>query len=467
MRLGLKNIFTVIFYRVRIKFNLHPVCDLYGSIPEAPFFLPSYLPALNLPGCSSWLNNSSIFSCFTVPLGAEAPNWLENPLTGEKLKNPLIPWWKIGDFDSSVGDIKLIWEYSRMEWAVTFAQRARNGDKNSLNRLNEWIQNWLENNPAYLGHNWKCGQEASIRVIHLSCAALILGQYIDCPLGLRQLIKLHLRRIELTLNYSIAQDNNHGTSEAAALFIGGSLLAASGSQQGEIWGKLGRTWLEDRAKNLIENDGSFSQYSVNYHRMMLDTYSFVEVMRCKLNLEPFSQELRRKLHKAADWLYNLVSPVSGDAPNIGANDGARLLPLTDASYRDFRPSVQLAMAIFGDQNAYTGEGLFNEQLEWLSVNRGMKKPEFCVSRVFNDGGYTVLRNHEIMLLFRVPRFKYRPGQADIFHIDLWRAGENIFCDAGTYSYNSTPDLAWYFSATAFNAPVKFIKFSFRSIFSSL
>ena len=74
------------------------------------------------------------------------------------------------------GDIKLIWEQSRMDWVLAFAQRARNGDQKSLGRLNTWLVHWLEKNPPYFGANWKCGQEASIRVIHLCCAALILGQ---------------------------------------------------------------------------------------------------------------------------------------------------------------------------------------------------------------------------------------------------------------------------------------------------
>ena len=101
-------------------------------------------------------------------------------------------------------------------------------------------------------------------------------------------------------------------------------------------GKLGRKWLENRGKYLIEEDGTFSQYSVNYHRMMLDTYSFVEVWRRNLSLKSFSSDLTERLKSASLWLHGLVSSVSGDAPNIGANDGALLLRLTDAPFRDYR-----------------------------------------------------------------------------------------------------------------------------------
>jgi len=454
-RLGVKNIFAVIIYRVGIKLRVHPVCHLDGVAPVAPFFSSSKLPGSDLIAVSDWDTHSLLFSNVRLPLGKEPPRWLANPLTGIELNNASLQWWKIGDFESSTGDIKLVWEYSRMDWVIAFAQRARNGDENSLMRLNVWISDWLENNPPYFGHNWKCGQEASIRVIHLACAALILGQQSSTLQGLKQLIELHLARIAPTLSYAVAQNNNHGTSEAAALFIGGSWLANSGSHNGRKWENLGRLWLEDRANKLIENDGSFSQYSLNYHRMMLDTYSFVEVWRRQLSLRPFSSGLRVKLASGTFWLSALVSRVTGDAPNLGANDGARLLPLTDVPYRDYRPTVQLAMALFAEKKAFLGEGSFNHNLEWLSVTMGKKEAQNQSSRLFSDGGYAVLHRNDTMVLFRYPQFRYRPGQADIFHIDLWHAGANVLGDAGTFSYNSIPDLSWYFSGAPGHNIVQF------------
>ena len=147
---------------------------------------------------------------------------------------------------------------------------------------------WLEKNPPYLGLNWKCGQEASIRVINLCCASLILGQEKESLIGLQDLIRLHLQRIAPTINYAIAQDNNHGTSEAAALFMGGSWLNYLGARDGESYERIGRKLLNERVSKLIEKDGSFSQYSLNYHRMMLDTLSICEIWREKLNLKEFT-----------------------------------------------------------------------------------------------------------------------------------------------------------------------------------
>lgn len=42
----------------------------------------------------------------------------------------------------------------------------------------------------------------------------------------------------------------------------------------------------------------------------------------------------------------LIQETSGDVPNIGANDGARLLAVSATDYRDFVLSVQLAEEIY-------------------------------------------------------------------------------------------------------------------------
>ncbi len=306
LNLGLIEVIKVIFYRLSIKLSIHPVCKLKGHAPAGPFFGTSRLKKLGLPAVSSWDSYGSLFSHINIPLGESPPDWLANPITGDKFEFDLAPWWKISDFEEKTGDIKLIWEQSRMDWVLAFAQRARNGDQKSLNRLNIWLGHWLEKNPPYFGANWKCGQEASIRVIHLCCAALILGQETHSLSGLQQLIRLHLRRVSPTIHYAIAQNNNHGTSEAAALFIGGSFLCSLGCSDGERWERLGRYWLENRTKKLIGKDGSFSQYSLNYHRMLLDTLSIVEVWRQRLELPSFSSSFYNKAQLAASWLYQMI-----------------------------------------------------------------------------------------------------------------------------------------------------------------
>ena len=438
-----------------IKLGCHPVCKIKSAIPNGPFFEKSRLLESSLSALSDWDTTGRLFSHLKIDLEDKPPCWLKNPINGDEFPSQRVPWWKISDFDDSIGDIKLVWEQSRMNWVVAFAQRARNGDSRSLDRLNLWLSDWLDSNPPYLGPNWKCGQEASIRVIHLCSAALILGQERGSLLGLQDLIRLHLRRIAPTIHYAIAQNNNHGTSEAAALFIGGSWLTALGALDGEKYEKLGRKWLQDRASKLIEKDGSFSQYSLNYHRMALDTFSIVEVWLRSLNLESLPPTFYNSAVQATSWLYQMVSPACGDGPNLGANDGSLILQLTDSSYRDYRPSIQLASALFEGRRAYSKTGLWDLHLAWLGITNYESDPPRYLNCDYDFGGYKILRSADADVIFRYPKFRYRPSQADAMHIDLWVNGINVLSDAGSYSYNSIPDMSGYFNGTASHNTVQF------------
>lgn len=458
LALGLPNLARVLAYRLGVKLGLNLVQRIRALIPDGPVFDPppqacADLSAGPLPS-RRWWNRQDYFGWFQID-DAAIPHWHRNPFTGAEVPDPMRPWWRIPDFDDRVGDIKIVWEASRLDWVPTFAQRARHGNPAALERLNVWLDNWLRHNPPYLGPNWKCGQEAAIRVMHLALAALILDQWRTPSARLRALIRTHLQRIAPTLRYAIAQDNNHGTSEAAALFIGGTWLAAVGEPQGARWARIGRRWLENRAARLIGADGSFSQYSVNYHRLMLDTYSLVEVWRRWFAVPPFSPRLHDRLLAATLWLHRLTQPETGDAPVLGANDGARLLPLDDSDYRDHRPSVQLAMALFAGQRAYAESGDWNRLLHWLevAVPETVAPPPDSVQ--LDTGGYSLLRRGPAFALLRYPRFRFRPSQADVLHVDLWVAGRNLLRDAGSYSYNAGAEAARYFSGTGSHNTVQF------------
>jgi len=151
----------------------------------------------------------------------------------------------------------------------------------------------------------------------------------------------------------------------------------------------------------------------------------------------------------------MVSSLNGDGPNLGANDGARLLQLTDTTYRDHRPSVQLAMALFAGQRAYAEEGPWNHALQWLGVPLPQALASQPGSQVADDGGFAILRRGAAMAMLRYPRFRFRPSQADALHLDLWLDGDNLLRDAGSYSYNTEPKWLNYFGGTASHNTVQF------------
>lgn len=453
-KLGIANFARFFIYKLSIKLRLNKACSIKEGLTSGLFFRPvtSLTPAL--PVQNNWQDTAMAFGRCSIPITTSPPDWHKSVISGLKADSQL-NWWEISDFKESVGDIKGIWELSRFDWVIAFAQRASTNDLTALNQLNTWLSDWCLHNRYYKGSNWKCGQEASIRIIHLATAAIILAQTSKTENALLSLVEAHLDRIAPTINYAIAQDNNHGTSEAAALFVGGSWLNLNGRHVGKNWSRLGRKWLENRAKTLIHTDGTFSQYSLNYHRVMLDTFCLVEVWRIQLGLVEFSPTWYSRAKAATNWLWIMVDSVSGDGPNIGANDGARLVQLTNTDYRDFRPTVQTSMALFNKKLAYKIDGEFNLNLSWLGIESALPMCEPPKSSIFDKGGFAVLRKDHIIAAFRYPRFRFRPSQSDALHVDLWIGGKNIFCDAGTYSYNT--DTRWlnYFPSVAAHNTIQF------------
>jgi len=453
--IGPYNLMRVVIYRLKLYLGLifirhDKIAPIYTS-----FFDSLKKTSTSTSHRSGWQNSAQYFGWINQTLEMQPPNWYKNILTGTVSNTSNTDWSRIPDFDGSTGDIKLIWEVSRFDWVLSFSQRSISGDSQSLDQLNLWLSDWCAKNPPYYGINWKCGQEASIRVMHLAMASVILSQYESPTTSLIELIRLHLQRIAPTLSYALAQDNNHGTSEAAALYIGGSWLERLGIKQGRKWRRIGEKWLQERVGRLVEDDGSFSQYSVVYHRVFLDTISMVEIWRLKNNLTKFSSSYYIKVSSTALWLNSFTDPLSGDVPNIGANDGARLLSLTDTDFRDFRPSVQLSCILFARKRAYSEAGSWDEPLSWLDITSPSEVLAENRDAIFANGGYAIVRKEQARAYFRFPKFRFRPSHADALHVDLWVGTENILRDSGTYSYNTSNKWLTYFPGTISHNTVQF------------
>lgn len=458
-KLGYINIFRVAKHRILLKFNLHPVCQLSAKIDEGYFFRKVRTTRKLLPS-NAWKTSLKYFDWYEVPIPVDGvPNWFLKPFSGGADWPSDRPWWKTAALDDPIeGDIKEVWDLSRFNWLLAMAQRAAIGDDAELLRLNDWLQSWSISNPPYIGPNWGCGQEASIRVMHLAITAAILDQDTAPSQCVLSFVRAHLARIESTLSYALSQDNNHGILEAAGLFVGGEwLYAATKDVDARRWAKLGKKWLEERAGKLISRDGSFSMYSVSYHREFLDSLIICEYWRRRYGLENFSKAYMDRMYGASMWLKAHTNVHTGDAPNIGANDGTRLIPLVDTSHRDFRPSVQAACVLFAKKRAYP-PGPWDLPLNWL----GIKIPEDILvsdpSCVFNDSGFAVLRRaggKGCEVFVRYPRFRFRPAHPDLMHLDLWINGFNVLPDSGTCSYNAKNQSGDYFSSTEAHNTIQF------------
>jgi hypothetical protein len=458
IRLGIRNLFRIAAYKLLLKLRLHPVQRFKSTVFSGTYFKVSSnrepVDITMLFPLEKLYTGYWPFSDSYISFGSTRPAWHRNYFNGKESVYQGISWWRIPDFDADLGDIKTVWELSRFDWVLQFACWGASGNKQAIEALNGRLDDWMKKNPTYLGVNWKCGQEASIRVMHLLAATQVLRQSDTPGKALLDLLEIHLRRIAPTISYAIGQRNNHGPSEAAALFTGGHFLSVNGRPEFARYASVGRKWLEDRAMSLFDDEGCFSQYSVNYHRLVLDIYSFCESYRKINNIESFSSALYQRLQMATRWLGLLTDEHHGDVPNIGANDGARLFPFFYGEYRDFRFSVQWAsLSFFGKPWFVLSEMHSNVfRLVGIPFDRNSPPLDMKLGTIMgNQGGFFIHRDDRVLFIFRRPIFRFRPIQADALHIDLWVDGVNILRDGGSFSYHASPDkLDYYGGARSHN-----------------
>lgn len=449
LNLGVWNLLSVSYYRLQLKTGFFekklPIDGWSFQGGESLLPKADEYPVSD-QRTSVIFFNSRVFEC------ESPPDWFVNPYVNTRLVNNQAHWSCISDFEIPAGDIKTLWEMSRFDWLIKACWQIRENGISPL-PINNWLDNWCLLNPINKGVNWKCAQEASIRGMNLVLCHVILAQkQRGINSRFSEFLVAHIERILPTVGYARAQNNNHGTSEGAALFVMGIVLSDSVDKKNAPLAvralSIGRTLLEERVGKLIANDGLFSQYSVNYHRMMLDTLSFVELIRRHFGIAVFSKQYTNRAKAATSWLIAVTDPISGDAPNIGANDGSQLFNLKGTDFRDFRESCELGAnifletSIFEDQVHGLSEVFLENQLTGNEIasliNDDSAKASSSTPRKVSPiltHGFRRIGNTCTFAILKVPHDRFRPSQADSLHIDIWHDGTNFVRDAGTYSYN--------------------------------
>lgn len=242
------------------------------------------------------LNDKFIYFHFQRFLIPPEDYWFYDPFHKLKFDLPPTHWSKINIDKIRIPDIKIIWEQSRFDWLVELSRAFRiSGEEKYLNKINELLNSWSYRNPVNQGINWMCGQEAALRLMKLITSADILNNLENPEIALCEIVEDHLDRINYGINYALSQDNNHATSESAALFIGSSFLLSQkdkyqSNNKLKTYQKKGRRLLSNSLQKLVSKSGCFSQKSTNYHRVVMDTMSWVLYYNVVFNNKKLSDQ---------------------------------------------------------------------------------------------------------------------------------------------------------------------------------
>lgn len=361
-------------------------------------------------------------------------DWHYNPLTKVRVDKDL-KWFQIPDFDPDRGDIKVIWEASRFAHFYSFVRAFLiTKNKKYYNAFSEQLDSWVRDNKYSFGSNYKCGQEATIRMIN---AIITYSAFKECNLitekdkeNLSKLIEGSYKKVLSNFFYAHkCIKNNHTLSEITGLIIG--------AWCSEDQNRLERAYelLNKEIDQQFTPDGGYIQNSFNYQRLALQLMEFNLKISEKTGGH-INDQNKEKIINSVHQLYQLQD-INGDVPNKGANDGALLFPVSSCDYRDFRPIINSLSCIINNERIYQS-GLYDEEALWffnrdandLPIKEVEKK-----SKSYKDAGlFSLRKDRETFMMIVLKDNKTRPGQMDQLHVDLWHKGKNILCDSGSYSY---------------------------------
>jgi hypothetical protein len=387
------------------------------------------------------------FSHQYMDLGVDY-DWLTNPDSGYRY-DITKHWTEINDYSQDDGDIKYVWEKSRFSYLYTLIRYDYHfGDDHSEFVFHE-IESWIKANPLNMGPNFKCSQEISLRILNWIFA---LYFYKNSPFltevrfqKIVNWIYRQLHHVYQNINFSRkCVRNNHAVTETLTLYIVSVLFPQF--PHAAKWKRKGKKWFEQEIDYQIYDDGTFLQFSMNYHRVVIQLLTWA-IKIAELNGEKFHPVVYKKAYKSINFLYQCQENSNGYLPNYGANDGALFFKLSDNDYRDYRPQLDALHILLTGKSLYTDT---YEDICWYGENKVLSSEPLVKQHgtiEFAKGGYYLIREHDTLTFIRCGKHKDRPSHADNLHLDIWYKGENILLDGGSYKYNTNEKDLKYFTGT--------------------
>lgn len=346
---------------------------------------------------------------------------------------PLQHWTHFHNRLPSGEDIKPLWEAGRFSWATVLARAYwLSAEERYAEGFWKYFEEFIAANPPNLGPHWSSAQEVALRLISFAfCCSLLAGSRASTEARRRAMadaVIAHAKRIPPTLDYALAQNNNHLLSEALGLATAAAVLPDHPSAP--KWRSLGFDLFRRGIEKQIHADGAYAQHSSNYQRLMLQLGVWACILAEHFG-EPLGEQTRQRLARANDWLGTLLDE-SGRVPNLGPNDGAYILPVSVLPFEDHRPALGAGSRAFGGSLQLEAV-IWDEMALWLGLENGRQS-----TSERPNGTPIRIEGKESWAYLRAADFRERPGHADQLHLDLWWRGLNIAGDAGSYLYTAPP-----------------------------
>ncbi len=250
------------------------------------------------------------------------PDWHLDPVTGDR--------WPADEFCFDIpyrhadafGDVKNVWELSRLQYLQPLAAYARIAEDSEATRLClDHLVSWIDENPAFRGVNWPSMIEVAFRIISMSVITTLLGDHMNDAQRRKVAGSLYQHGwwiARFPSKYS--SGNNHLVAEAAALYVLGSLMPhLPGADR---WRIYGQRELERAAENQIASDGVGREQSPAYLALTLEWLLLSGDLGRRTG-KPFSSTFWQRISRAGEFL-KWMTDSGGHQPHIGDDDDSHV-----------------------------------------------------------------------------------------------------------------------------------------------
>ncbi|WP_299883694.1 alginate lyase family protein [uncultured Lacinutrix sp.] len=384
----------------------------------------------------------TFFSKHEYDLGKEY-DWITNPVTNYKYDISK-HWSEIQDISTEAGDIKFVWEKARFSFLYDIIRYDYHFEDDQSQLVFNEIESFIDKNPINQGPNYKCSQETSLRILNW---IFVLYYYKDSECLTDSLfnkiinsIYWQLHHVYKNINFSrIAVRNNHAITETLTLYLSNKLFPFISDTK--KWSTKGKKWFEQEVEYQIYEDGTFLQFSMNYHRVVVQLLTWA-LQLSKLNKEKFKPIVYNRATQSLNFLDTCLDPISGKLPNYGSNDGALFFKFTSDDFRNYKSQLNDLRSVL-EKKTYTK----NESAFWYGLNK-VDVVDYIPPNTINSfkkGGYYIIQDQDVKTFIRCGKYKDRPFQSDNLHLDIWINGKNILRDSGSYKYNTKKEFINYFN----------------------
>lgn len=394
-----------------------------------------------------------------LDFGRPIPDWHFDPVSGKR--SPMTHRSLISETDADqTGDKKVIWELNRHQYFISLGQAYwLTGDEKYFDIFKSHIDDWIENNPPKMGLNWLSSLEIAFRSISWIWAInfFVRSPGLQPDLFLRILKSLYANGMHLENNLSTySSPNTHLTGEALGLYFLG--LFWGDTRDAARWKETGYRILREAVDFQIRGDGGYVEQSTQYQRYTADFFLSLLLLRRMEGL-PDDEIIAGKVEKLLEFLQFCERP-DGRTTLIGDDDGGRLHFLDGREFDDFRPTLSLGAAVFGDGKLKHLPQDSSPEVIWLLGAEALHTLDSVsipveTSKAFDLSGFYFLRSgwkrDSNWLCIDSGEHGFLSGghaHADALGVVFSVKGIPVLVDSGTYNYTTDSEARDRFRSTA-------------------